>query len=562
MIRSSFFVAAGLLAASCAADRPNGPSIAAGERSDVVFTDVTASAGLRFVHHNGRSGLKYLPETLGPGVAVLDFDNDGAPDLYFANSGPFNAADTAYSGRLYANNGDGTFRDVTRDSGLETPFYGMGVAVGDYDNDGFTDLYVTALGPDKLFRNRGDGVFEEVSARAGIDNPAFGTSAAFLDYDRDGALDLFVCNYVEWSPETDLWCALDGVTKSYCTPESYPGVASKLYRNNGDGTFSDASVAAGVSDSTSKALGVAVLDYDGDGWPDVFQANDTEPNKLYRNNGDGTFTDVGLSADVAFGEDGRARGAMGVDAADYDASGREHLLVGNFSNEMVNLFRNQGGGLFVDEAPASELGRKTFLTLAFGAFFFDYDLDGAIDIFLANGHLDAEIENVQPKVAFAQPPQLFRNMGGGRFAEASGDVGPGFARPLVARGAAYLDYDRDGDLDLVVTTNDGPAYLYRNDGGNANSRLAIDLIGSASNRSALGARVTIEGPAGRQSRTRRGGSSYLSQSELTTTFGLGIQNRVDAIEVAWPSGAVQRFENVEANRRITIREDEGLSSAR
>ena len=365
-------------------------------------------------------------------------------------------------------------------------------------------------------------------------------------------------NYVRWSPDDDLWCTLDGSTKTYCTPESYPGVASKLYRNRGDGTFEDVSEKAGVSDPSSKALGVAVFDFNRDGLPDLFQANDTEPNKLYENSGDGTFTDIGLSAGVAFAEDGKARGAMGVDAADYDGSGREHLLVGNFSNEMLNLFHNEGNGLFVDEAPSSEVGRATLLTLTFGAFFFDYDLDGLLDIFLANGHLDEEINNVQPKVTYAQPPQLFRNRGDGRFALANEEVGEPLRRPVVARGAAYADYDGDGDLDIVLTTNDGPAYLFRNDGGNANSHLRVRLLGRASNRDGLGAKITLRAQSGVQRRSVRTGSSYLSQSETTATFGVGSELMVDTLEIEWPSGKKQLLTEIETNRTITVDEEAGL----
>jgi hypothetical protein len=534
------------------------PKVVTTERSNVVFTDATAAAGIAFEHYNGRSGKKLLPETLGSGVAFFDANQDGWPDLYFVNSRSFLDAGESPTGKLYLNNQDGTFREGTKAAGLAVSFYGLGVTAADYDNDGDVDLYVTAYGPDRLFRNRGDGTFEEAAAAAGIVNPDLATSAAFFDYDKDGDLDLFVNNYVKWSPEEDLWCTLDGATKTYCTPESYTGVASKLFRNKGDGTFEDVSEAAGVADPTSKALGVAIFDFNRDGWPDLFQANDTEPNKLYQNNGDGTFTDVGLTAGVAFAEDGKARGAMGVDAADYDGSGREHLLVGNFSNEMLNLFHNEGNGLFVDEAPSSAVGRDTLLTLTFGAFFFDYDLDGELDIFLANGHLDEEINNVQPKVTYAQPPQLFRNLGEGRFALATEEVGGQLGRPLVARGAAYADYDRDGDQDIVVTTNDGPAYLFRNDGGNANSHLRIRLHGVDSNRDGLGAMATVRSNAGVQRKMLRTGSSYLSKSESILTFGVGRDLMINAVEIEWPSGKKQLFSDIESNKTLIIDENAGI----
>ena len=549
-----------LVFAACVAPPPEDdePQVVTTERSDVVFTDVTEAAGIDFQHHNGRSGKKLLPETLGSGAAFFDANQDGWPDLYLVNSRPFVESAENPTGRLYVNNQDGTFRDETAAAGLAASFYGMGAAAADYDNDGDTDLFVTALGADRFYRNNGDGTFEEATAAVGIANSELGTSAAFFDYDRDGFLDLFVNNYVKWSPADDLWCTLDGSTKTYCTPESYPGVASKLYRNKGDGTFENVSAKAGVSDPTSKALGVAVFDFNRDGLPDLFQANDTEPNKLYENNGDGTFNDIGLSAGVAFAEDGKARGAMGVDAADYDGSGREHLLVGNFSNEMLNLFHNEGNGLFVDAAPSSEVGRETLLTLTFGAFFFDYDLDGRLDIFLANGHLDEEINNVQPKVTYAQPPQLFRNLGSGLFGLTTAEVGDQLDRPVVARGAAYADFDRDGDQDIVLTTNDGPAYLFRNDGGNANSHLTVQLVGRASNRDGIGAKVTVRSESGIQRRTVRTGSSYLSQSETALIFGVGADLMIDTVEIEWPSGAKQLFSDIESNRILTVDEEAGL----
>ena len=539
---------------SCAATpETEGPAIATTLPADVIFTDVTADAGVAFTHHNGRSGKKYLPETLGPGLAWIDYDSDGWPDLFLVNSRPWAEEAAAPTARLYRNNRQGGFEDVTERAGLAAAMYGMGAAFGDVDNDGDDDLYVTGLDGDRLFRNRGDGTFADATAGSGVDYQSFGTSAAFLDYDRDGLLDLFVDNYVEWSPEKDLWCTLDGETKTYCTPESYQGVSSKLYRNLGDGRFEDTTRQAGVYDPTSKALGVAVFDLDSDGWPDIFQANDTEPNKLYRNNGDGTFTDIGLTAGVAFAEDGRARGAMGVDAADYDGSGKEGLIVGNFSNEMINLFHNEGSGLFVDDAPQSEIGRESLLALTFGAFFFDYDLDGRLDAFFANGHLDEEIENVQPKVTYAQPPLLFHN-GDSGFTLANYELGPDFNQPLVARGAAYADYDGDGDLDIAVTTNNGPAKLLRNDGGNANNHLRVRLVGAQSNHDGFGAKISVQSPIGRQSRTLRSGSSYLSQSEAVVTFGLGSDLQVDVLEIEWPSGATQTLRDIQVNRSITIEE--------
>ncbi|MFN3323214.1 MAG: CRTAC1 family protein [Bryobacteraceae bacterium] len=524
----------------------------------VKFSDVTAAAGIKFTHNSGRAGKKFLPETMGSGCAFLDVDGDGWPDILLINSKDWTPRGRKSLPALYRNNRDGTFTNITAGSGLDIEMYGMGVAVGDFDNDGRDDVYITALEGDRLFRNEGNGKFRDVTKESGIRNADFGTSAIWFDYDRDGKLDLFVANYVQWTPKGDLWCSLDGATKSYCTPESYKGTSSKLYRNLGNGKFEDVTAKAGLADPTSKALGVAMLDFDGDGWPDLFVANDTQPNKLYRNRGNGTFVEEGVIAGVAYGEDGVARGAMGVDAIDYDRSGRPHLLVGNFSNQMLALYRNEGNGLFVDEAPRSTVGRASLLTLAFGVFFFDYDLDGHPDIFAANGHIDEEIGRVQPKVRFEQPPLLFRNLGKGKFGEVGKQIGGGFQRPIVARGAAYADFDRDGDLDILITTNHGPAYLFRNEGGNANHWINIRLAGTKSNRNGIGAVVRIESASGKQWRMVHSGSSYCSQSDLALTFGIGKDPVVKSITVEWPSGRKQQFQDVARNQFLLIDEDKGI----
>ena len=527
---------------------------AAPNEPGVKFTDVTAAAGIHFVHNAGKSGKKYLPETMGSGVAVIDLYGDGWPSLLFINSRPWGPHAKKTTCALYRNNHNGTFTDITAGSGLDVEMYGMGAAVADYDNDGLDDVYITAIDGDRLFHNEGNGRFRDVTKAAGIHNADFGTSAAWLDYDRDGKPDLFVANYVQWTEKGDLWCSMDGSTKSYCTPESYKGTSSRLYHNLGNGRFEDATEKAGLGDATSKSLGVSVFDMDNDGWPDIFIANDTQPNKLYRNNRNGTFTEVGMTAGVAYGEDGVARGAMGTDAADYDRSGRFDLLVGNFSNQMLGLYHNEGAGLFVDEAPRSAVGRDSLLSLTFGAFFFDYDLDGYPDIFAANGHIDEEIGRVQPKIQFREPPLLFHDAGHGRFEDASRSVGPDLERPIVARGAAYLDYDHDGDLDIVVTTNNGPAYLFRNDGGNRNHWLTLKLVGTKSNRSALGAVVHVDSASGGQMQMVHSGSSYCSQSDLALTFGLGHDDVAKEIVIYWPSGHVDKLYNVRANQFKVVRE--------
>jgi hypothetical protein len=524
-----------------------------------VFTDVTAEAGIHFTHNSGRAGKKYLPETLGSGCAFFDADGDGWPDILLVNSKNWTPGGRKSLAALYRNNHNGTFTDITAGSGLDVEMYGMGVAIADYDNDGREDVYITALDGDHLFHNEGNGKFRDVTKAAGIQNANFGTSAAWLDYDRDGKLDLFVANYVQWSPKIDLFCSLDGTAKSYCTPESYKGTRSRLFHNLGDGRFEDVSEKAGVGDPTSKSLGVTVLDYNGDGWPDLFVANDTQPNKLYRNNKNGTFTEEGMTAGVAFGEDGVARGAMGADAGDYDGSGRPHLLVGNFSNQMIGLYHNEGNGLFVDEAPSSAVGRASLLTLAFGVFFFDYDLDGHADIFAGNGHIEEEIGKVQPKVSYREAPLLFRNLGNHKFENVTGGMGAAFNRAIVARGAAYADFDRDGDLDLLISTNNGPAYLYRNDGGNRNHWLCVRLAGTKSNRDGIGAVVRVESTGGKQWSMVRSGSSYCSQSDLALTFGLG-KDTGATVQVEWPSGAKQQIGNVAADQFVTIDEGRGITA--
>jgi len=550
-------------AASVLGQTPKTPA----QGSTITFRDITERAGIHFVHNNGAFGKKYLPETMGPGVAFIDYDNDGWPDIFIVNGTDWPGHGSKHSTpKLYHNNHDGTFTDVTHKAGLDIEMFGMGVAVGDYDNDGYDDLFVTAMGQSRLFHNNGNGTFADVTQKAGLMGPKeFSTSAAWVDYDRDGKLDLVVGNYVQWSIEGDLYCTLDGKSKSYCTPESYKGIAVRLWHNRGDGTFEDATKKAGLGDPTSKTLGIAVLDYDNDGWPDLLFSNDTQPNKLYRNNGNGTFAEKAVLAGVAFSEDGVARAGMGVDAADYDRSGAPSLLITNFANQMISLYHNEGKGLFVDEAPRSEIGRDTLLTLGFGCFFFDYDLDGWPDILVANGHIDGDIQRVQPNVKYAMPPHLFRNVGKGNFQEVTNSLGAAFATPRVGRGAAYGDINNDGRLDLLMSTNGGRVYLFENDATGEQAlqkSLRIKLVGTKSNRDGIGSVVKLTAAGGTQSEMLRSGSSYLSASELVLTFGLALVGKADAIEIRWPSGQVDKLANVAAGQTITVTEGKGITGSR
>jgi hypothetical protein len=536
-------------------------------RSNAGFAlvDATAAARLNFSHYTGAFGRKYLPETLGSGVAIFDADDDGRQDvlLISGTSWPDQPrADTA-TARLFRNAGGGAFEDVTAKSGLGVAIYGMGAAAADYDNDGHQDVLITAIGQSRLFRNTGGGRFVDVTERAGLNGHlGFSTSALWFDYDRDGDLDLVICNYVRWTPETDVFCSADGKEKSYCTPEAYPGTTSWLFRNRGNGTFEDVTAASGLFDPTSKALGVTMLDYDVDGWQDLFVANDTQPNKLYRNQRNGTFVEAALQAGLAFSEDGRARAGMGTDAADVDNSGVPSIVVSNFSGEMLGLYTPIRPGVYADRAPASEVGRVSRLTLGFGCFFFDADLDGLLDLLVVNGHIDASISKTQGRVLYAEPPHLFHNRGGGKFVDVATTVGSGFAEPKVGRGAAFGDLDLDGDLDVVLTTNGGQPRLYRNDLSASNRSVRLALRGTRSNRDGLGARVRVRLGSTWLTRPVRTGSSYLSQSELPVTFGLGNRETADEAVIEWPSGATQNIGALRAGRSYLVTEGKGAVADR
>jgi enediyne biosynthesis protein E4 len=546
------------------------PAIAATSLSQapsafVTFADVTrlAGPGLHdFRHNNGAYGAKLLPETMGPGCAFLDYDNDGWLDILLINGKdwPGHAGGRSPM-RLLRNNRNATFTDVTRAAGLEAfDMYGMGVTVGDYNNDGFPDLYITAVGQNRLLRNNGRGQFVDVTAASGLGGrEAFSTSAIWFDFDRDGHLDLFVCNYVRWSPDQDVRCSLDGKNKSYCTPEAYRGSTCWLFRNRGNGTFEDVTARSGIFDPSGKSLGVAMLDYDHDGWPDLFVANDTQPNKLYRNNRNGTFTESAVAMGVAFSEDGRARAGMGADTGDFLRSGRMGIAVTNFDNEMIGLYEaGANGGAFVDRALVSGVGDASRRRLGFGCMFGDFDLDGHLDLLAVNGHIDDTVRNVVRGTSHEQPPLLFRNHGKGIFRDMAAQAGDSFASPKVARGIATGDFDRDGDLDVLITTNGGPVHLYRCDVSSGNRSLRFHLDGRKSNRDAIGTIVQVFDAAGMQTQMVKSGSSYLSASDKALTFGCGRQDVIDRVAVFWPSGRADEFRKVATGKSYRIIEGQGL----
>lgn len=519
--------------------------------SAVRFQDVTEAAGVAFVHTNGAAGKKWMPETMGSGVVAFDADGDGKPDLLFVN-GTFWKGDPrsvkqptlAFYRNVTAPGGPIRFEERTREAGLSVSLYGMGVAIGDVNGDGAPDVLVTGLHENRLFLGDGKGHFKDVTKGSGLEGKGWATSAVFADFDGDGVLDVFIGQYVNWTPETDLFCALDGKNKSYCTPERYPGTSSRLFKGEGNGRFREITKEAGVENALGKALGVAVRDVDGDGRPDLVVANDTAPNNLFRNtkteNGIPIFTDVAVEVGVAVGEDGRARGAMGVAFGDTKNDGGVSLVIGNFSNEMWSFWSaGRKGDFFMDESVQSGVGRASLLPLTFGVEFADFDLDGVLDIVGVNGHVENSVHEVQPQTTYRQAPLLFRGLGKGRFADVTPQAGPEFGKPIVGRGLAVADLDGDGKPDLVVTENGGPAHVFRNTTQTANRSVALVLSTSGRNREAIGARVTST--AGGRSRVDEvsGGDGYLSSSERVVRIGLATAAHLDQVEVRWPDGKVE-----------------------
>ena len=527
----------------------------------VVFVDIARQAGISFRHDNAASPEKYLIETMGAGAAWIDYDNDGYLDLYLVNS----AATKVYRppqplrSALYRNNGDGAFTDVTGKAGVAAEgLFGMGVAVGDFDNDGFPDLYVIGYGRSILYHNNGNGTFTDITQKAGVANPGkWGSSGAWFDYDRDGWLDLIVVNYVDWSPEHNIACGEDrAARRAYCHPNKYHGQTPTLYHNNHDGTFSDVSQKSKIGAKAGNGLGVVCFDYNGDGWTDMFISNDSMENFLYLNRRDGTFQEVGLESGVAFGDNGQAEAGMGVDAADYDGDGRPDLFVTHLDLEFNRLYRNNGDGTFEDATFSAKLGYHAYHMSGFGTRFLDYDNDGWRDIFIANGHVLDNITLFHADAAYAEKKLMFRNVHG--VFEPVGDLlGSDFALPRVSRAAAIADFDNDGDLDILVTNNGQAPQLLRNDGGNRKHWLEVRLAGTRSNRDGIGALVKVVAGGVSQTGEAKGGMSYQSAHDPRLHFGLGDVARMDQIEVRWPSGTVDRIKSSSANRVVTIKEGAG-----
>ncbi len=548
----------------------------------VRFSDVRSETGITFRHTNGASedSRRLLPMTIGSGVCIFDADNDGLQDLLFVNGAEVLSMGLPQatgvkmeksSLRLYHNDGNFRFTDTTQKANLNNVvMYGMGCAVADYDNDGALDIFITALGQGRLFHNNGKGTFRDVTEQAGIPGSDWGTAAAWLDYDRDGDLDLFVGHYFKkWAPEKEVECSI-GVEENkqtFCSGH-LENDSPRLYRNNGNGTFTDVSIPAGILNPNGRALGVALLDYNDDGWIDIAVANDAVANFLYRNKGDGTFIEEALLAGTAYDEEGIARNGMGIDAGDYENKGSPTIMIGNDPTQGLSLYRTEDGRLFKDYAAPAGLVEPSLPFLTWAVFFFDYDLDGWLDALVVNGLTDDVRATVQQGVTYEQRPLLFHNLGNGRFEEAG--IREGLDRPIVGRGAAYGDLDNDGDLDVVITVNrgfgktlqDGAPLILRNDGGNQNKRLRVKLIGTKSNRDAIGAVVKVKAGSITQSRMVKTGSSYLSQSELPVTFGLGKTTGVDEMEIRWPRGMVDKFKNIKANQFITVQEGKGIIASK
>ena len=562
-VRRSLVVVAALIAAvsPLRGQLSTGSAPPAGQHSLVTFTDISRAAGIDFVNINGASPDKHLVETMGSGGLLFDYNNDGWLDILLVDGGSIvdRAAAKSAKNRLFRNRQDGTFEDVTDAAGIRHPEYGMGVCAADYDNDGWTDVYLTNFGANTLLRNRRDGTFTDVTASAGVGTPLWSTGCAFADLDRDGDLDLFVTNYVQVDLGHPPYCGNAKLKlRFYCHPLNFESLPNVLYRNNGDGTFSNWTERARIGKYRGKGLGVVIADFDDDGWPDVFVANDSVNNYLFFNEKGASFVEGGLPAGVAVATDGRARAGMGTDAADYDGDGRLDLIVTNLELETHSLFRNTGGRLFTYSTPESGLGAATRPYVGWGVSLFDFDNDASLDIAIANGHLFENAPQSRAGAQYAQRRLLFRNLNGRRFVDVGQLAGPGFGVERVGRGLATGDIDNDGDLDLLLTSNGGPAELLRNNGGNLQNALLIQTVGKTSNRDGVGARLRLTAGGRTQVREIKTGGSYLSQGDTRAHFGLGRAAQAERLEIRWPGGQTEVIERLTANQIITIREGEGV----
>ncbi len=548
----------GALLAGCASQHTDGPGTSA---AAIRFRDVSVSAGVKFTRVNGAFGKRWMPETMGGGGAFLDYDNDGFLDILLLNGDwwpghPLPGPRPTLT--LYHNNQDGTFTDTTQAMGLKVSLQGMGAAVGDYDNDGYEDLYVTGVGGNRLFHNEGGKRFVEVTGQAGVGDGGWSTSAAWLDYDNDGKLDLFVCHYIRWTPKTDIYCGT--VEKAYCRPQSYPGETCHLFHNEGRGRFRDVTRSAGIWNKNAKALGVCVCDLDGDNRPDLIVANDTEPNFVFRNTGHGKFTEIGYKTGLAFDENGKARAGMGIDAADVKNDGTLAVAIGNFCFEGIAFYQIDPASLSAEWVKQNGLFEPSYPYVTFGLFFADFDNDGRADLFITNGHIQDTITHANTGQTYEQPSVLFRNQGSGAFQDISHAAGPGITQPLVGRGACRGDYDNDGRIDILLIPNVGPARLLHNETPGRNHWLTVKLVGTRSNRDGYGARVMVEAAGERQTAYAHSGSSYLSANDPRLHFGLGEARQADRVTVRWPSGLEEIWRAIPADQVVTLTEGHAAGS--
>lgn len=523
---------------------------------EVKYVDVTEEVGINFEHFNGVTGEKFFLEALGSGAAFFDYDNDGDLDLYLVNGAPLIDPKPPIppTNALYRNNGDGTFTDVTKRAGVGDTGYGLGCAVGDYDNDGFLDLYVANFQDNVLYRNNGDSTFTDVTKEAGVSGSYWSSSCSFFDYDNDGYLDLYVANFANFGLEDNPWCGLKSKNiRAYCEPDMFEGTPDVLYHNNGDGTFTDVTKEAGIN-SISKGLGLAIGDYDNDGYLDIYVASDATINFLHHNNGDGTFVEIALPAGVGFSEDGMPENGMGTNCGDYDNDGYLDITVTNYENQTNTLYHNDGDNFFSDLTFASGTGEHTLPGLCWGTNFFDFDNDGYKDIFYASGHVIDNLKELGMEGTHEMMNFLFWNRGDGTFSNVSSNSGSGMLLKKVSRGAAFGDYDNDGDIDILVTNCNQAPNLLRNDGGNRNNWLVVKVIGTESNRAGIGTRIRVVTGTLSQIEGIKSGSGYLSQNDLRAHFGLGRYDRVDLVEITWPSGLREQRENIPSNRLLIVTE--------